>query len=174
MGEAASLREAPLPPDSSLPKSGWRSAGYGSSCLVPPAEWVRFHAAYASPRRLTEPPRTCGVGERHIDCFLMRVAGNAGAFVLPCWQVAAALSAAVTIAQPIGGTPNSQAEPTPKSQPTQSPDALRERGSGGEALLSEKRPLPQNLHTPCLFGREREGGASRREAASLAPLHLHV
>ena len=26
-GEAASLREAPLPPDPSLPKSGWRSAG---------------------------------------------------------------------------------------------------------------------------------------------------
>ena len=26
-GEAASLREAPLPPDPSLPKSGWRLAG---------------------------------------------------------------------------------------------------------------------------------------------------
>ncbi len=26
----------------------------------------------------------------------------------------------------------------------QTPDALRERGSGGEALLSEKRPLPQS------------------------------
>ena len=26
------------------------------------------------------------------------------------------------------------------------PIALRERGSGGEALLLEKRPLPQNLH----------------------------
>ena len=109
-----------------------------------------------SPRRLTEPPWTWEMGERHIvgsqwpeaiDCFLMRVAGNAGAFGLPCWQVAAALSAAVTIAQSIGDTPNSQAEPTPKSQPTQSPDALRERGSGGEALLSEKRPLPQNLPT---------------------------
>ena len=30
-GEAASLREAPLPPDPPLPKSGWRLAGYDSS-----------------------------------------------------------------------------------------------------------------------------------------------
>ena len=35
-GEAASLREAPLPPDPSLPKSSWRLAGYVSSELVPP------------------------------------------------------------------------------------------------------------------------------------------
>ena len=32
-----------------------------------------------------------------------------------------------------------------KHQAPQTPAALRERGSGGEALLSEKRPLPQNL-----------------------------
>ena len=41
--------------------------------------------------------------------------------------------------------PPSQAEPPPKKQPTQTPAALRERGSGGEALLSEKRSLPQSL-----------------------------
>ena len=45
-----------------------------------------------------------------------------------------------------------------KEQPTRTPATLRERGSGGEALLLEKRPLPQNLLTIIFFGREREGG----------------
>ena len=61
-------------------------------------------------------------------------------------QVTAALSAAVTITKHIGDAPNSQAEPTKKKGATQTPAALRERGSGGEALLSEKRPLPRR---PC-------------------------
>ena len=61
------------------------------------------------------------------------------------WQVAAALSAAVTITQFIGDALNFQAEPTKKKDSSRTPAALRERGSGGEALLSEKRPLPQNL-----------------------------
>ena len=63
------------------------------------------------------------------------------------WQVAAALSAAVTTPKPIGDRPHSQAEPTMQKSTRQTPAALRERGSGGEALLSEKRPLPQNLPT---------------------------
>ena len=61
------------------------------------------------------------------------------------WQVAAALSAAVTTTKPIGDAPTFQAELTQKKGAIQTPAALRERGSGGEALLSEKRPLPQNL-----------------------------
>ena len=61
-GEAASLREAPLPPDPSLPKSGWRLGWDDSSELVPPERWEWFPASWLSPRRLTEPPRTCGVG----------------------------------------------------------------------------------------------------------------
>ena len=56
-GEAASLREAPLPPDPSLPKSGWRLAGVDSSSLVPPEGWARFLANRLWSRRLTEPPR---------------------------------------------------------------------------------------------------------------------
>ena len=56
-----------------------------------------------------------------------------------------------------------------QKHPRQTPAALRERGSGGEALLLEKRPLPQNLPTVNLFEREREGGGfSNREAPSLA------
>ena len=64
---------------------------------------------------------------------------------------------------------HTQAEPTPKKHTPPTPAALRERGSGGEALLSEKRPLPQNLPTLRLFEREREGGGfSTRKASSLA------
>ena len=112
---------------------------------------------------------------------------------------AAALSATVDSLNANGDTPNSQAEPTPKKQPPQTPAALRAKGSGEEGkdshsrqwrlsmavflnrnkrplaapievaeLLPEKRPPPQNLAPTNLFGREREGGASLREAASLA------
>ena len=45
------------------------------------------------------------------------------------WQVAAALSAAVTTPKPIGDRPHSQAEPTPKDRPT--PNASRSSGEGG-------------------------------------------
>ena len=61
----------------------------------------------------------------------------------PCWLGAAALSAAVTSRKPIGDTPNSQAEPSQKkSTPSNANRSSGERGLGGEALLSEKRPLP--------------------------------
>ena len=65
----------------------------------------------------------------------------------PRWQVAAALSAAVTTTKPIEDKPNFQAEPTKEKGTTQTPAALRERGAGGEALLSEKRHLPQSSFT---------------------------
>ena len=64
------------------------------------------------------------------------------------WQVAAALSAAVTTTKPIGDAPTSQAEPTMQKQPRQTPAALREKGSGEEGLLSEKPPPPQNPPHP--------------------------
>ena len=41
-------------------------------------------------------------------------------------------------------------------------------GGPGEALLLEKRPPPEFPHPLRLSGREREGGAFRRKAASLA------
>ncbi len=83
------------------------------------------------------------------------------------WQVAAALSAAATTTKPIGDIPHAQAEPSQKKQPPQTPAALRERGSGGEALLSEKRPLPQNL-PPIAFpgGSAREGPFAERPPPS--------
>ena len=71
---------------------------------------------------------------------------------LPCslaeaqrWQVAAALSAAVTTAKSIGDRPQLHGRTSPKERTSLFPATLRERGSGGEALLLEKRPLPQNL-----------------------------
>ena len=78
-------------------------------------------------------------------------------------QFAAALSAAVDSTKFNGDAPTIQAEPPMQKQPIQTPATLRVRGSGGEALLLEKRPLPQNLPTLRLFGREREGGGFSTE-----------
>ena len=58
--EAASLREAP-PPQTPSPEEQLAFGVVASAELVPPVCWARFLAACASPRRLTEPPRTCGV-----------------------------------------------------------------------------------------------------------------
>ena len=73
--------------------------------------------------------------------------------------------------QATGNRTHFQAEPTMQKGTSQTPSALRERGSGGEALLSEKRPLPQNLPTAESL---REGARGRgllfREAPSLAYL----
>ena len=65
---------------------------------------------------------------------------------------------------------HSQAEPSKRKGATQTPAALRERGSGGEALLSEKRPLPQNFRYSSLREGARGRGLLFREAASLAYL----
>ena len=86
-----------------------------------------------------------------------------GVYQIERWQGAAALSAAVTTTSPQGTAPNSQAEPTPQKQPTRTPAALREKGSGEEGLLSEKPPPPQYVPHPRLFGREREGGSFSSE-----------
>ena len=61
----------------------------------------------------------------------------------PCWLGAAALSAAATSTKPQETAPNAQAEPSQKkSTPPNANRSSGERGLGGEALLSEKRPLP--------------------------------
>ena len=61
-GEAASLREAPLPQTPSPEE--W--LGIGLSVLLElcaHARWVRLPAYWLRSRRLTEPPRPCGVGD---------------------------------------------------------------------------------------------------------------
>ena len=84
-------------------------------------------------------------------------------------QVAAALSAAVTTTKQQETASNLQAESSQKNRTRQTPAALRERGSGGEALLLEKRPLPRETSYRSLSGREREGGAFLEER--LPPSH---
>ena len=208
--EGASLKRSPLP-RAPLPKRRWgwgttggrgrfseRSAspprplspeerlafeGDASAELVPPVGWVPLRATCVSPRRLTEPPRTCNAG----DGALKIVHGVRPWAVFACvrregtaarernvrstrWQGAAALSAAVTTTKQQEPAPNSHGREPPKGRTSLFPVALRERGPGGEALLLEKRPLPQNLLDHQFFGREREGGASCKEAASLAYL----
>ena len=136
--------------------------GYPQSCAsrmtAPSAEGVEGDFASAEARRgLSDRPRH-PFGLAFISLYCAQR-----------WQVAAALSAAVTTtkqqetAHLTGGSRHIQ------KQLRRTPAALRERGSGGEALLSEKRPLPQNLPNHSLFGREREGGGfSARKAPSLA------
>ena len=83
-----------------------------------------------------------------VGAFLM-LCGRSQRVRSSCWMGAAALSAAVTLLKPIGDSPNAQAEPSQKKSTL--PNASRssgERGLGGEALLSEKRPLPPESPSP--------------------------
>ncbi len=61
---------------------------------------------------------------------------------------AAALSAAVDSTNSQGTAPTLRRNQARSNVLRRTPAALRERGSGGEALLSEKRPLPQSLPNP--------------------------
>ena len=125
-------------------------------------------------RRLTEPPRPCE-GEDFASAEARRWTepvwqlsnlprhpfGRSliGLRRSQRWQVAAALSAAVTTTKPQGNRVHLawalNSKGRDKSIPSRSSG---ERGLGGEGLLSEKPPLPQNL-PPLVFsgGNAREG-----------------
>ena len=119
--------------------------------LRPHARWARFLVCRLWSRRLTEPPRPANMprpfeathtSKPPLKGEVSAVGGRRGS-VPPRRMVAAALSAAVTSRKPIGDTPHSQAEPTPKKHTN--PNASRSSGVGGlggEGLLSEKPPLP--------------------------------
>ena len=80
------------------------------------------------------------------------------------WQVAAALSAAVTTTKLIGDAPNSQAEPTPKKR--SNPNASYSSGEGvwgRGASLREAVSPPEFPPKKRLSGREREGGGLSTE-----------
>ena len=64
-------------------------------------------------------------------------------------QVAAALSAAVTISKLIGDAPTIQAEPTSQKQPPQTLAALREGARGWG--FSQRSRLPRNSHFRFFF-----------------------
>ena len=80
------------------------------------------------------------------------------------WQVAAALSAAVTTTKFIGDTHNAQAEPSRKKRIT--PTASRSSGEGvwgRGASLREAASPPESPNSNSFFGREREGGGFSTE-----------
>ena len=81
------------------------------------------------------------------------------------WQVAAALSAAVTTTKLIGDAPNSQAEPTKKKAAPQTLAALRERGSGGEGKDSHSRQW--RLSMAVFLNRNKRSQAAPIEVAEL-------
>ena len=137
-------------------------------------------------RRLTEPPRPCE-GEDFASAEARRWTEPVwqlsdrprhpfgppliGLRRSQRWQVAAALSAAVTTTKPLETAPNSQAEPTKKKAcPPNASRSSGERGLGGEGLLSEKPPLPPVSPTlPSLRGGSaREGSFSTEKLPSLA------
>ena len=110
--------------------------GGGSAC-----EWARFPARWLWSRRLTEPPRPACVGTRHMLLSKARECGHAACPRRLC--------------QPPWTQPSRREPPPPfrrnplrRIVPPQTPATLRERGSGGEALLLEKRPLPQRPPSP--------------------------
>ena len=84
--------------------------------------------------------------------------------------VAAALSAAVTATPKQENALNSHGRTSSEESSSLFPATLRERGSGGEALLLEKQPLPQRLPLR-LLGREREGGGFSSEKSPPSQNH---
>ena len=76
----------------------------------------------------------------------------------------------------IGDRPTSQAEPPPKKRPNSNASrSSGERGLGGEALLSEKRPLPPASPYPSSLGEgARWRGLLYREVPSIASLHYSL
>ncbi len=143
-GEAASLREAPLPQTPS-PEERLALGLCLSSGLVPPERWEWFPVAWLWSRRLTEPPRPANVWFRHQFISGGRRGGGgdrkaARRALSPASRpqtrnpsrrmVAAALSAAVTSLLPIGDQPHSHGRSTPKEQPSLFPATLREGARG--------------------------------------------
>ena len=123
--------------------------------------------------------RRRGGGRSPSDSFPIAPATPSGAHLLidwyrgNSWQVAAALSAAVTTTKLIGERPHSQGRASPKKETTQTPATLWERGSGGEALLLEKRPLPQSfLIVISSEGSAREGASLQRSPLPRIPFSL--
>ena len=99
---------------------------------------------------------TKGLCDRPLETFAQSPLQLCGALR---WQVAAALSAAVTTTKQQETTLQLAAAYCMEEKTTRTAATLRMRGSGGEVLLLEKRPLPQRLSYPIVFrgGSAREG-----------------
>ena len=87
-------------------------------------------------------------------------------------QVAAALSAAVTITKPIGDAPNLQAEPTPKKRPNPNASCSSGEGVWGRGASLREAASPPESPNRSLSGREREGGGLSVERPP--PSHISI
>ncbi len=153
-GVSSTIRFADGPPSSAEGCKGWRQSRH---------------------KLLFRVLRTRGGGRRPSASFPIAPATPSGRSpynlsILQRWQVAAALSAAVTTPKPIGDRPHSQAEPTPKDRPT--PNASRSSGEGvwgRGASLREAASPPESPPPPSLReGSAREGSFSTENLPSLA------
>ena len=140
---------------------------------APSAERVKGDFASAEARRWTEPVWQLSDRPRHPFGSLTLLLGSN-----PTLAGRGGSVSRRDLNQAYREQPNSQAEPPMQKRTRQTPTALRERGSGGEALLSEKRPLPRSPLTPACsllpFRRLGLGGTTRprrerRSGGSIRP-----
>ena len=171
-GEAASLREAPLPPDPLFRRAVgvWlvRSFLGGSACWVGAVPF-KGYVSTAADRAAADVQR---LGFRPVGRLGRYTPHASSTRRVPYRrQVTAALSAAVTTAPPIGdASPRRQNPLRRNAHPNRQP--LFGRGPG-EALLSEKRPPPAfPVPPPTVFpgGSAREGPFVERPPPSQYPL----
>ncbi len=162
---------APGPPSdkrlvSVEPRRGAPNGVPSGSALTAPLKTFRFQRGPVLRGGKSRRGRTCFARSAHLSFSAHKKpplkgevpAKRAEGFRSPRRKVAAALSAAATTTPKQENAPTLHGREPSKEASSLFPATLRERGSGGEALLLEKRPLPQNLPTVNLFGREREGG----------------
>ncbi len=157
-GEAASLREAPPPEPPSRRAAGnrlVRSFGGSRPCELGAFSygWVEVTAA----DRAAAPSQLEGNGK------MLRILPPSRPQTRPTPHGRGGSVSRRDLNQATVFRAHLQAEPSQQNRTSRTPHALRERGSGGEALLSEKRPLPQNLlHTVSSGGSAREGASCQR------------
>ena len=110
--------------------------------------------SWLSPRRLTEPPRTCGAGRANPSA---RSAGTVPfqeeafrgvACNVPAATVAAALSAAVTTTQLIRNEPTLRRNQLRRSTQLQRQPLLGREGSGGRGASLREAASPPSISPP--------------------------
>ena len=145
---------------------GWLF-GVGSACElgVSPIDWAMVTAADRA-------AATCQHGRPKAPAFPATRMRKQSICRSPTPQVRGGSVSRHGLTQAYRRRPYPQAEPSKRNRtPPNANRSSGERGLGGEALLSEKRPLPPaSPHPPWFFEREREGGGFLQR--SLLPRNL--
>ena len=152
----------------------------GMGCILhhPLCGWFPFFcgsrqgvAAKPPPVTISCPPDTrrwteavCPLSDRPLLPPLMNL------YRFQRWQVAAALSAAVTTTKPIGNQPQLAWAHKPGGRTKPIP-SYSSGGGPGEGLLLEKPPPPEFPQPLRFFGREREGGDFSEEKSSSSHMY---